>query len=143
MANTVSENPRVQRGLRMQATFLIIFLVIQYILGMVTNLFVHFPDTTVMDQLWAFARTQGLIVAHIIVGTGLLIGSVAFVVRSVRSRSRRWITSAVIGLIAILAAFIGGVTFTSTQADGYSLLMALSAIAAFLSYGWGLVAAGR
>ncbi len=141
--NTLSNDPKVNQRLRMQATFLIGWLAIQYILGMITNLFVHFPDSRASSQLWAFVGGQGLVIAHIVVGTGLLVGAVAFVLRSFRSGLRGWITSSVIGLAAVLLAWLGGAMFTSTQADGYSLLMALATIAAFLTYGWALVRAGR
>ncbi len=136
-----SELSKAQRGLRIQAVFLIGFLVIQYILGMVSNLFVQFPETNRPDQLWAFAGSKFPTAAHMIIGTLMLVGAVVFVIRALRSPSRVWIASSVAGLLAILFAFLGGALFTSTQADGYSLLMALSTVAAFVAYGWGLVAA--
>jgi len=141
--STTSEITKAQNGLRVNAIFMIVVLVIQYVLGMVANLFVKFPDTNKPDQLWASARFQFPTMAHIVVGTLLLVGAVVFVIRATRNHHRGWIASSVAGLIAILAALFGGVTFTTTQVDGYSLLMAIAAIAAFVAYGWGLVANRR
>jgi len=141
--NTTSETSKAPNGLRVNAIFMIVVLVIQYVLGMVANLFVKFPDTNQPDQLWAAARSQFPTMAHIVVGTLLLVGAVVFVIRATRNHHRSWIASSVAGLIAILAALFGGVTFTTTQVDGYSLLMAIAAIAAFVAYGWGLYASRK
>ena len=116
------------------------FLVIQYTLGMVTNLFVQFPDTNQPDQLWAFVRVQFPIIAHIVIGTLLLVGAIVFVIRAVRQNNQIWIVSSVVGLIGMVAAVIGGTQFVTFQVDAYSLVMALATIVAFLAYGWGLYA---
>ena len=139
--NTSSEITKAQNGLRVNAIFMIGAMVIQYTLGMISNMFVQFPDTTRPDLLWAAARSQFPTLAHIIVGTLLLVGAIVFVIRAARNHQSGWIASSVVGLIAILAAIFGGTQFVTTQTDAYSLLMALATIAAFIAYGWGLVAA--
>ncbi len=141
--NAASTQSKMPRGLRRQAINLIFGLTLQYILGMITNLFVKFPESGTAGVFWSFVWHQGLIIAHIVVGIGILFGAIMFLVRSARSHQRPWITSSGIGLIAVLLAIIGGVTFVPTQADGFSLLMALATIAAILAYGWGLVFSGR
>ncbi|MFZ1041860.1 MAG: hypothetical protein WCA79_21725 [Anaerolineales bacterium] len=138
--NTASQNSKTQNGLRTHAIFMIGVLVIQYILGMIANMFVQFPDTTDLGQLWEFARSQFTTGAHIVIGTLLLLGAIIFVIRTARAKIGGWIASSVVGLIAIVAAFYGGVTFVSSQVDAYSLVMALATIVAFLAYGWGLYA---
>ena len=47
-----------RRVLRSQGLGMLFALTVQYILGMIANLFVQFPDTTVEGQLWEFAWTQ-------------------------------------------------------------------------------------
>lgn len=141
--NTKLETTKAQNGLRVYAIFMIGALVIQYALGMVTNLFVQFPETNQADQLWAAARSQFPTLAHIIVGTALLVGAIVLVVRAARQNSRPWIVSSAIGLAGILAAIFGGTQFVTTQIDAYSLVMALATIVAFLSYGWGLYASRK
>jgi hypothetical protein len=141
--DTTSQISKAQNGLRTHAIFTIGFLVIQYALGMVTNLYVQFPDTNQADQLWAYARSQFPAAAHIVIGLLLLVSAVIFVIRAANKNNRGWIASAVAGLIGIMIAIYGGVTFTSAQVDVYSLVMALGFIVAFLAYGWGLYAARR
>ena len=138
--NTTSETTKAPNGLRVNAIFMIAALVIQYTLGMISNMFVQFPDTSRPDLLWAAARSQFPTLAHIIVGSLLLVGAIVFVVRAAINHQRGWIASSVVGLIAILAAIFGGTQFVTTQIDAYSLVMALATILAFIDYGWGLVA---
>jgi len=136
--NTISEISKTQNGLRTNAIVMIALLVIQYALGMIANMFVQFPDTTEPGQLWEFARTQFPTLAHILIGTLLVLVAVIFIIRAVRAHNGTWIASSVFGLIGILGAYWGGVTFVSTQVDAYSMVMALAFIIAFLAYGWGL-----
>ncbi len=77
------------------------------------------------------------------IGILLLVSAIIFFIRAARKIHRRWLASAAVGLAAILAAFFGGVTFTSTQTDIYSLVMALGFIVALIAYGWGFYAARR
>ena len=138
--NTTIEISKTQNGLRTNAIFMIGLLVIQYALGMVANLFVQFPNTTDPGQLWEFARSQFTTGTHMVIGTLLLLGAIIFVVCAVRAKVGGWIASSAVGLIAIVAAFYGGVTFVSSQVNAYSLVMGLSTIVAFAAYGWGLYA---
>jgi heme A synthase len=141
--NTASDNAKAQDGLRTQAILMLGLLVIQYALGILTNLYVQFPNTDQPDQLWAVARSQFSSAAHIVLGLLVLVGAVVFVIRAARKSNRGWLASAVIGLIGIIIAIYGGVTFTTTQAAAYSLVMALGFIASLVAYGWGLYAAMR
>jgi hypothetical protein len=138
--NTATGTYKSQGGLRTHAGFMIGGLVIQYTLGMLTNLFVKFPDSGQEGQMWEFAWSQLPTAAHIITGSLLFIGAVVLVIRAARQGSRSWILSSAVGLAAIVSAIYGGVRFIPSQVDAYSLLMALSAIVAILAYGWGLVA---
>lgn len=124
--------------LKVQGIFLIIFLIIQYTLGMITNLFVTFPTHKTNGQLYAFAWTQIPLALHIIVGIFLLLSALSLIFRSISQKDRSWIFASLIGGLAILSAGINGAIFVSTQMAIYSLLMAFSFIIAFISYGWGI-----
>jgi hypothetical protein len=139
--NTTSDNSKAQTGLRTFAFLMIGLLVVQYALGVVTNLYVQFPQTDQIDQLWGAARSQFPAAAHIVIGLLLLVGAVIFVMRAAVKHRWRWIVSSVAGLIAIVVAIYGGVTFVSSQGAAYSLVMAVAFLVAFLAYGWGLYAA--
>ena len=139
--NKALDTSKGQNGLRNYAILMIGLLVIQYVLGMVTNLFMQFPDPSQADQVWAAARSQFPSAAHMVIGTLLLVSAVIFVINAARKNNRPWIVSSVVGLIGIVVAFYGGVMFTSSQVNVYSLIMALAFFVAFLAYGWGLFAA--
>jgi hypothetical protein len=140
---TSKEYPITQKSFRNHGISMIVLLVIQYILGMITNLFVQFPQTDQRGLLWEFAWSQLSEASHIILGLLLFVSAVVFVVRAIRHRNRVWTAASVVGLIAILTAIYGGVTFIPSQVDRYSLIMAFAFIAAFLAYSWGLYAAKR
>ncbi len=137
MATQVQSTPR---RLRSQGWEMIFALAVQYILGMITNLFVQFPDTTVEGQLWEFAWTQVSEAAHIILGLLLSIGAVMLLIRSINYKNRTWTIAASVGLAGILTAIYGGVRFIPTQNDLYSLVMSIAFIVALLAYGWGVYA---
>ena len=67
-----------------------------------------------------------------IVALVLLGASISALVRAIRAR--RVIVPTAIGLAAVLAAATAGATFTSTQNNGASLVMALAAAVALVSY---------
>ncbi len=137
---TVRDISKAQNGLRTHAWLMIGLLVLQYALGMVSNLFVHFPQTDQTAQRWEFAQSQPSEMAHIVLGMLLFLSAILFGVRALRTHSRRWIASSVIGLLAILTAIVSGSIFINSQGEPYSLSMALAFIVAFLAYGWNLVA---
>jgi heme A synthase len=129
-----------QKGFRNQGIGMIVMLVIQYILGMITNLFVEFPKSDQEGKLWEFAWSQIPEAFHIILGLLMFVSAVVFLIRAFSKRDKIWIIGSGIGLIAILMAIIGGVIFIPSQVDSYSLIMALSFIVSFLAYSWGLYA---
>ena len=124
--------------LRIQSYFLLGALVLQYLLGMFANMFVHFPDTTNEKSLWEFAKSHAPIVSHIILALLLVIGGIVFLIRAIRRKEKHWIIAASVGLVAMLVASFGGAQFIQTQQDGYSYTMAVAFIVAVFSYGWGL-----
>ncbi len=122
---------------------MIVLLGAQYILGMLSNLFVQFPETGTETQMFEFARTQLPEIAHILLGLVLFVLAVILWIRAIRARSRLWTVAGGIGLVAILTAVVSGARFIPTQNDLYSLVMSLAFIVALLAYVWGLVATAR
>ncbi len=129
-----------QTSFRIHGMVTIGLLAVQFVLGMITNLFVQFPATNQEAQQWEFARTQLPLMMHIALGMLLLLSGIIFLVRAIRARSRIWIISSATGLLGIVTAIISGSMFINTQNDPYSLSMALAFILTFLAYGWGLYA---
>lgn len=127
-----------KNSLKTQAVVMILLLVVQYLLGMATNLFVQFPESKSSAKLWEFAWSQFPLSAHIILGFLLLAGAIVFVIRSALAKNKTWIIVSVIGLLSIFTAGFAGATFIPTQSGIYSYFMALSFIVALLSYSWGI-----
>src|SRR6476646_1189324 len=124
--------------LQTQAWYLLAFLACQYILGMLANLFIAFPEGNNDWQQWEFAKTQLLLMAHIVLGMLLLIGSIALYIRAFRAKDRTWKIASGIGLGSILLAIISGSEFISSQQEYYSLVMSVLFIVAVGAFGWGL-----
>jgi hypothetical protein len=119
---------------------LILLLILQYILGMMTNMFVKFPDSGTPGQFWEFAWRQLPLALHIIVGTLLILGSIVLVVRAIRVKNTTWIIASSVGCLAILVAGSSGASFIPTPKDLYSFMMAIAFIVAFVAFAWGLYA---
>ncbi|HEV2339424.1 MAG TPA: hypothetical protein VGT05_01505 [Patescibacteria group bacterium] len=129
---------KLQHALSMQGIFVLVFLVIEYFLGMFTNLFISFPNNTYGGKAWVFAWRQIPLALHIIVGFSLLVGAIVLVVRAIRQKNKNWILASVIGFIAILSAALAGALFISLQRSIYSFIMAISFVVALFAYGWGV-----
>ena len=120
-----------------EATFGIIFLVIQFILGMIINLFIEFPTTGPADA-WKFAWRSVPVAAHIIIGTVGFLMIVSMLVRSIKRKNSHWITVTSIGVAAMALAVIGGEAFVTTQSEIASFFMSVGFVAAILDLSWGL-----
>ena len=129
---------RIKNPLALHALGLIIGLVLEYLLGMTTNLYVHFPEGVQGGAAWEFAWSQIPLALHIILGLLLFVGAVALAIRSTRSRNKVWIRASGLGLLAIFLSAFGGSSFIPTQKDYYSFLMSISFLVALLSYFWGI-----
>jgi len=114
----------------------VIFLVIQYALGMYINLFVEIPRTG-PAAAWSFAWHSIPVAAHIIIGTLSLLFTIVLLVRAIRMKDRHWITLAAIATAALLLAVTGGEEFITTHNDIFSYLMSLGFVAAILDFSWG------
>lgn len=122
-----------------QALGLLIGLAIQYLLGIAANLYVKFPDTGSKETMFRFAWQHFNTAAHIIVGLGLLLGSISFIVQVMRAKASALVAPAWVGFLAIVAAAYSGAQFVATQNDAYSFVMAVGFIVAAGAYVWALV----
>ncbi len=127
-----------QRQLNFHAMGMIVLLVIQYLLGMITTLYITFPTSTKDAFMWKFAWEQLPLAAHIIVGLLLLLGTIALFVRAIMLRKNYWIWASGVGLAGVLLSIFSGSAFIPSQVSLYSLVMATGFIISLLSYFWGL-----
>jgi hypothetical protein len=116
--------------LRPQAIIFIIFLLIQYLLGMLSNLYAKFPGN---DMNWKYATSHALIILHIIVGTLLMVSMIVLFIRAARSKDRLWKLCSGISFAAIVLAMISGTAYISAQNELYSLIMSIMFVVALAS----------
>lgn len=140
----------MQAKLKQQCIGLLNMLALQFILGMILNLFVTLPNKhpgqsgnyfirSSHNFAWAISLGGGVtLFLHVLVAIGLLLGSIAFVVRAVKAHSKLWIWVSGIGLIGILTAFSHGLAFLDYNNDVESFIMAMGYIVATVAYVTGI-----
>ena len=121
-----------------QALGLIIGLAIQYALGMAINLFVAFPTGKNPHEAWGFVLHNPLVLLHLLLGTLIVAGAIALLVRVIKAHNATWLRAAISGLLWVLVAWAAGDTFVTSQLGVLSYAMALGFLLAILSYGFGL-----
>lgn len=118
-------------------------LVIQFIVGMYLNFYANLPDSHpgtsgsyAPSIPWAIAGHAGVALAlHVSIWILLTIGSIALVVRSALSHRKALIVGTSLGLLFILMAGSGGLSFLNRGGqDKESFIMALGFILAIVSY---------
>ena len=128
-----------KKWFRRDILVILVFLVLQFILGMTLNLFVTFPNIPVnsSDQIYFNAIfTTPFLLEHFIVGVGLLLGSAWILISAIKTRLRNISLVAVLGFISILTAYISGFEFllSGFQNNLFSFTMSIGFIVALLSY---------
>jgi len=128
----------------------LIVLVIQFLLGTATNLFVTVPPKhpganppeyfsgVAQSVTWAILHGPILLVLHAILGLILVAFGVRLLVPAIRSRHRVTVITAVVGALAILGAGFNGGSYLNYHQDFSSMLMASFFAIAITSYVIGL-----
>ena len=125
-------------SLRSQGIGMLLILILEYILGMISNIFISLPKDGSRGQLWQSAWSQIPIAAHIIIGYLLILGSLILIIRSFMKKDHIWKIASVGGFISIFIAALTGATFITSQQNIYSFMMSLGFMIAFLSYASGI-----
>ena len=129
----------------------LVTLVVQFLLGMATNLFVDIPRdhpganppeyfTGVFQSVtWAILHGPSLwLTLHAILGLVLVVFGFRLLVPAIRSRHRPTIISAVVGAVAMLGAGFNGGSFLNYNEDFSSMIMAIFFAIAITAYVFGL-----
>jgi hypothetical protein len=127
------------RGLRITTLAGLVMLLLEYGLGVWTNLYAHLPASD--HGKAAFAAFGGAVAhgpaglaLHALLGTLLIVTAVSVVVRAAVARQAAPIVIGCVALLAILAAWFSGTKFVSDAANGASFGMALATGVAILGY---------
>ncbi len=132
------------RSFRIHAAAAMALLIVEFLLGIYSALFVEFPSDLVRGNAWAWTMSKSaVVVAHAIIGTLILLVSAVTLGRGIASRSRAAILGSAAGFLLTLFAWLGGAWFLSNvQNDAASFLMAIGFIGALSSYGVAFYFAG-
>ena len=104
-------------------------LVLQFILGMLSNLFVSIPTF----EPWRVFHYFGPIMLHTLDATFLLVFAILFMINTRTTRRERMIGG--IGLLGVIIAFASGVIFVNAgQYDIFSFTMSLGFITALIAF---------
>ena len=109
---------------------LLIMLIVQFVLGMIYNLYGTAPTS---------AKSVGLfsspdLALHVILGILLFLAAVGQLVQAIRARHSLTIWLSAIGLLSILGAGFAGLGFAGNGASGASLGMSLAFALALACY---------
>jgi hypothetical protein len=105
-------------------------LIIEFILGMIYNLYGTAPTSTKSVGLFS----SPVLALHVIVGILLVIAAVAQLIRAIGVRHKLTIWMSAVGLLSIIAGDFAGLGFTRSGAAGASLGMSLAFAVALACY---------
>jgi hypothetical protein len=145
----------MREQMRNQFLGTLIFLIIQFLLGMAVNLFVTIPTNhpganppeyfggVAQSVTWAILHGHVLLQVHAVLGLLLVVNAFGLLVAAIRTRARDliWITS--LGLFGVLAAGFNGGSFLNYNQDFSSMIMASFFAWAVIAYSVGIFLTGR
>ncbi len=114
---------------------MVVLLLVQFLLGMATNLYVtiptHQPGTTAgnyasglgSDLAWAVGSGPLPLAIHAALGSALVLVGIATVVLAARARRTAWIVTSAVGLVAILAAWFNGLSFINLGQPNFNSMI--------------------
>ncbi|HUE67743.1 MAG TPA: hypothetical protein VMP38_06140 [Candidatus Acidoferrum sp.] len=116
---------------------ILITLLVQFMLGMATNLFVQIPTNhpganppeyfsgVVQSVTWAILHGPSIwLVAHAVLGLLIVLSALGLLFRTIPTRNRLAITTSVVGALAVLAAGFNGGSYLNYHQDFSSMIMA-------------------
>ncbi len=136
--------------LRTTAFVLLLALGLQFLLGMLTNLYVQVPSAhpgaqaanyfggVVQGVLWALAHSDVWLRLHVILGILVFLGALLLLARAISLRNRAWIILTALGLASIIGAGFNGASFMNYGHDFSSLIMSATFLLALVVYLIGL-----
>jgi len=116
--------------MRMSSLGVVVMLIVQFILGMIYNLYGTAP--TPKKPIGLFSSPD--LALHVILGILLFIAAVGQLVRAIGTRHKLTIWLSSIGLLAIVGSGFAGLGFTGNGSAGASLGMSLAFAVALACY---------
>ncbi len=150
MQRTVTRTAASDKTLRFLALVGLLLLVIEFLFGMLVNLFVPIPTplpgTTpstsgnVLHGLaWSLGQTSmPMLLLHVVLGLVLVLISLALLVLSLVARRGRWVAVSLIAAGGIIIATLSGASFVESGVAASSLVMSIGFLLALIAYALGL-----
>ncbi len=147
IVSTTKKTPSLLRAID---TILLVLLAAQFLIGMLSNLYVQVPAVhpganapeyftgVAQGVAWALFNAQWQLLIHVVMGLLLFLSSIVLLVLAIISRRGAWITVSVLGFIGIVTAGFNGASFMNYGHDFSSLLMAIGFLLAAISYTIGI-----
>jgi hypothetical protein len=146
---------RERQRLRNQFLGTVIFLNVQFLLGMAGNLFVTIPRNhpganppeyfsgVAQSVTWAILNGHLLLILHTSLGLILVVNAAGLLLQAIRLRTRNLIVVTALGAFGVLAAGFNGGSYLNYHEDFSSMLMATFFAVALVAYAVGLYLTGR
>lgn len=150
-----SETKTSQSRLRTINAIILVLLGVEFLIGMVFNLYVQVPPVhpganapeyfsgVVQGVAWALLHAPLGLLVHAILGILLFLASLILIGFAIAARRRAWVIVSVIGFFGIVAAGFNGASFMNYGLDLSSLLMSIGFLLAAVPYTVGLTLAVR
>src|SRR6202041_2002676 len=116
--------------IRLSSLGAVVMLIVQFILGMIYNLYGTAPTST--KSIGLFSSPD--LALHVILGILLVIAALGQLIRAITVRHPLSIWMSAVGLLAILGAGFAGLGFAGNGASGASLGMSLAFAVALACY---------
>jgi hypothetical protein len=138
------------RWLRPLTLLALLLLAIQFLIGMLVNLFVTIPAShpgtnapeyfsgVARGVAWALGHGDVWLRLHTVDGLLLFLDSLVLIWLAVTVRQRAWIIATIVGFVGIMAAGFNGASFLNYGHDFSSLLMSIGFLVAVISYAVGV-----
>jgi hypothetical protein len=109
---------------------ILIMLIVQFVLGMIYNLYGTAPTST--KSIGLFSSPD--LALHVVLGILLFLAAVGQLVQTIRARHTLALGLSAVGLLSILGAGFAGLGFTGSGSNGASLGMSLAFALALACY---------
>jgi drug/metabolite transporter (DMT)-like permease len=150
MQRTMTRTAVSDKTLRLLAFVGLLLLVIEFLFGMLVNLYVSIPSPlpgstpstsggVLYGLAWSLGQTSmPTLLLHVVVGLLLVLISLALLVFSLVARRWQWLAASLIAVAGIILATLSGTNFVESGRAVSSLVMALGFLLALTAYAVGL-----
>lgn len=155
LASQINTTQTASSPLRSLTLFTLLLLEVQFIIGMLVNLYVQVPAVhpganasnyflgIVQGVGWALIASPLALLVHIVLGLLLFLASSIVVGFAIASRRRAWIILSILGWIGIVGAGFNGASFLNYGHNFSSLLMSTGFVLSMIAYTLSFAFAGK